>query len=76
MITFYQCFTREEREEFTTNEGISGIIRIIRSDGKVKINLVIEKEFNGVIIEAEEKNFDSNKQQILDILKSITIIKQ
>ncbi|HHV09827.1 MAG TPA: hypothetical protein GXX75_06070 [Clostridiales bacterium] len=66
----------EEREEFTTNEGISGIIRFIRSDGKVKLNLVLEKEFNGVIIEAEEKNFDSNKQQILGILKSIQINKQ
>jgi hypothetical protein len=63
-----------KREEFFTDSNIKGELSSVSTDGKQDIHLVLGDGFNGAHVYVSEECFNSNKDEIFNLLKSIELI--
>lgn len=63
-----------QRESFTTNNGLNGRLFSKEMDGKKVIYLILDEGFHGAYINIRSETFNQNKEQIMDVLKSIKIL--
>lgn len=61
------------REEFTTNSGLKGHLYSDEIDGKRHIDLILGEGYHGAHIRISPECFNQNKEQIMEVLKSVKI---
>ncbi len=62
------------REEFATETGIEGFLLKLESDERYMMYLILDDGFYGAILNLSKDCYDRNKNQIINILKSIDIL--
>lgn len=62
-----------QREKFTTSSGLNGDLYSKEADGKELIYLILNKEFHGVYVNVSLESYQQNKEQIMNVLKSIKL---